>query len=313
MRSGEILTQRVLERWRVSTDRQFGWQVPALVVIVFVFGVLAGCRSSQKHYALRGRVLARSADQVTVNQQDIPGFMPAMTMPYPVKDPEALQQIQPGDSITAVLVVNGKKEFWLENVVVIASRGQGSVSTAADATAIEENGESLLGQPVPDVRLINQDGKTVHLSDFKGKAVLITFIYTRCPFPDFCPLLSNEFASIHRELLNSPEVYKKTHLMSISLDPANDSPPVLRKYALSYLHNDPSGFAQWDFVRTSPEDLATLAKAFELTYFAQDGLITHNMRTILVAPDGKVANVWDGSEWRQPELVDAMRRVASGQ
>jgi protein SCO1/2 len=88
---------------------------------------------------------------------------------------------------------------------------------------------------------------------------------------------------------------------------------VLRKYALSYLHNDPSGFAQWDFVRTTPEDLATLAKAFELTYFAQDGLITHNMRTILVAPDGEVANVWDGSEWRQPELVDAMRRAASGQ
>ena len=98
--------------------------------------------------------------------------------------------------------------------------------------------------------------------------------------------------------------------MSISLEPAYDSPPVLRKYGLSYLHNDSAGFAHWDFVSTKPEDLQTLATAFGLTYYEQKTLITHNMRTVLVTPNGAVANVWDGSEWRQPELVDAISQVA---
>jgi protein SCO1/2 len=203
--------------------------LPAFVVLFIVFATLAGCGHSPKHYALRGRVLTKNSDQLMVNQEDIPGFMPAMTMPYPVKDAEALEQVQPGDSITADLVVNGKKEYWLEHLVVIGSSRRGSVSTATDTTVIEdENGTSVIGAQIPDVALINQDGKTIHLRDFKGRVTLITFIYTRCPFPTFCPLLSSEFASIQRELLKSPELYKKTHLVSISLDPAYDKTQVLR-------------------------------------------------------------------------------------
>jgi protein SCO1/2 len=286
--------------------------VPAVLALVFMLAACGGCGISQKHYDLRGRVLAKSADQLTVNQQDIPGFMPAMTMPYPVKDAEALEKIQPGDEITANLVVDKNKSYWLENVVVIGSIGRGSTTTAIDTTVIEEaNGNSIIGAPVPDVPMVNQDGKTIHLSNFKGKIVLVTFIYTRCPFPTFCPLLSSEFASIQRELFKTPELYQKTHLVSISLDPAFDTPPVLRKYALSYLHNDSSGFAHWDFVSTKSEDLQTLAAAFGLTYYGKDNLITHSMRTVLVTPNGTVANVWDGSEWRQPELLDAIRQVTT--
>jgi protein SCO1/2 len=283
-------------------------------MLFIVFAALAGCGRSPKHYALRGRVLARNSDQLTVNQEDIPGFMPAMTMPYPVKDAEALEQVQPGDAITADLVVKGKKAYWLEHLVVIGSSGRGSVSTATDTTVIEdENGVSLIGVQVPDVALINQDGKTIHLRDFKGSTTLITFIYTRCPFPTFCPLLTSEFASIQRELLKSPELYKKTHLVSISLDPAHDKADVLREYGLTYLKNDSAGFDHWDFVSSSPDDLNTLAAAFGLTYFEQDSLITHSMRTVLVAPNGNVANIWDGPEWRQPELVDAIRQETAGQ
>ena len=237
-----------------------------------------------------------------------------MTMPYPVKDPEALAKVQPGDAITADLVVKGKTEYWLEHVVVLGNADRLSASTATDTTDIEnENGTSVIGTPLPDITLINQDGKKIHFSDFKGKTVLVTFIYTRCPFPTFCPLLSSEFASIQRELAKTPQLYKQTHLVSVSLDPAYDTAPVLRKYGLGYLKNDASGFAHWDFVSTSPDDLKTLTDVFGLTYFEQDNLITHGMRTVLVSPSGTVANVWDGSEWRQPELVDAMRQVTPGQ
>jgi protein SCO1 len=284
-----------------------------LAALVCLAAALAGCSLLTKHYSLRGRVLAKSTSDVTVNAENIPGFMPAMTMPYPVRDLEALEKVQPGDAITADLVVQGKT-YWLDHVVIIGSKDRGSFSTATDNSDIEdESGLSVVGSPVPDVKLVNQDGKTIHLADLKGKTVLITFIYTRCPFPTFCPLLSSEFASIQRELAKTPDLYKKTHLVSVSLDPAYDKPPVLRKYGLGYLKGDSSGFQHWDFVATSPEDLKTFASAFGLTYFEEDNLITHSMRTVLVKPDGTVANVWDGSEWRQPELVDAMKQATPGQ
>src|SRR5579864_8454115 len=142
-------------------------QVLALLALIFMLAACGGCGISKKHYAFRGRVVAKNSDQLTVNQQDIPGFMPAMTMPYPVKDPEALAKIQPGDEITANLVVNNDKSYWLENVVVIGSVGRGSTTTAIDTTVIEEaNGSSIIGAPVPDVPMVNQDGKTIQLSNF---------------------------------------------------------------------------------------------------------------------------------------------------
>jgi protein SCO1 len=301
-----FLTQRAAS-YQASSS-----QPPFFLALALVFAILGGCRSSQKHYVLRGRVLAKSSHQLTVSQQDIPGFMAAMTMPYPVKDPEGLGVVQPGDAITAELVVQGEKNYWLENIVVIGN-SHTSVSTDTGETDIEdENGAPVLGSQIPDVRLINQDEKTIHLSDFKGRAVLVTFIYTRCPFPTFCPLLSSEFASVHRELLKDPELYKKTHLVSISLDPAYDTAPVLRKYGLGYLKNDSAGFAHWDFASTTPGDLKTISGAFGLTYSKQDNLITHTMRTVLVARDGTVVKIWDGSEWRQSELIDAVRRAAAG-
>ena len=239
-RSGAILLRKVLKgnsilmdlnmrlqagRKRVTMHRLPGFRIPALFGVVFVLAAVGSCGSSaQKHYALRGRVLAKSTDQLTVNHGDIPGLMPAMTMPYAVKDAAEFQKVQAGDSITADLVVEGDKN-WLQHVVITDTSGRDSIF-ATTAEEIEP------GAQIPDVPLVNQDGKTIHLSDFKGKSVLITFIYTRCPFPTFCPLISNEFAALHKELLKAPGDYKRTHLVSISLDPAFDTPPVLRKYGL---------------------------------------------------------------------------------
>jgi protein SCO1/2 len=282
------------------------------VGLFLIFAVGVGCGPSQKHYVLRGRVMAKSADQLTVKQEDISGFMSAMVMPYAVKDAEALKALQPGDLITADLVVSGKSDHWLEHVVVIAGARE-TLSTSTDTTEIEiENGLSLIGTEAPNVPLMNQDGKTTHLTDFKGQVVLLTFIYTRCPFPTFCPLLSSEFAAIQRALLKTPHLYGQTHLVSVTLDPGYDTATQLRKYGLTYLRDDPKGFSHWDFVSTSPEDLRSLAAAFGLTYFGQNDLITHSMRTILIASNGTIVKIWDGSEWRLAELMDAMQTAAIG-
>jgi protein SCO1/2 len=227
--------------------------------------------------------------------------MPAMTMPYEVKDPEGFGKIQPADTIRADVVVAPGNKFWLEHVVVT---GKG----AARSSGNSENPHFLaIGDTVPDIPLINQDGKTLKFGQFKGKAVLFTFIYTRCPFPKFCPLLSTEFAEIHRELSANPEEMEKTHLVSITLDPANDTPSVLREYGLTYLKGDPSGFRHWDFVSTTPADLKKLAGAFGVAYFGEDNLISHSMNTILLAPDGTVATMWPENEWQVSEVLAVLR------
>jgi protein SCO1 len=270
-----------------------------------VLGFLCGCGTQEKHYVLKGRIVAKSptAGQLSVDGEDIPGFMPAMTMPYPVKDPQGLATVEPGDRITADVVVQNSNSYWLEHLVITDKSGRGSVSATSPH-------ELLPGEAVPDVPLTNQDCKTIHLRQFKGKAVLVTFIYTRCPLPTFCPLISSEFAEIHKEMAETPEDYKKTHLVSISLDPEYDTAPVLRKYGLAYLQDDAAGFQHWDFVSTPPADLQKLASAFGLQYFVQNNQISHSMDTILISSNGTVADSWPGNEWKTSDVAAALKKAA---
>lgn len=273
---------------------------PALVLVLAAWG----CGSSAQKYGVRGLVLAKNADQITVSHDEIPGFMPAMTMPYRVRDKAEFDAVQEGDAIAATLVVNKNQTYWLDHVAVVDRSGR-------DARPSITADELEPGTKIPDVPLVNQDAATIHFAGFQGKAVLITFIYTRCPFADFCPLVSNEFASIERDLRTTPGDYSRTHLVSVSLDPAFDRPPILRKYGLSYLREDPAGFRHWDFVATDPHDLKKLADAFGLTYYEEKNLITHSLRTVLLAPDGSVAKVWSGNQWRKQEILEAIRQEAA--
>ena len=284
-----------------------GFRSGAALLLACLLGS-AGCQNSTRHYKLTGQVLAKNeaAAQASIDNDNIPGFMPAMTMNYPVKDRQGLQQVQPGDRITAdVVVQNGSSNFWLEHVTITDQSARGSIALATKPH------ELLSGEKVPDVLMVNQDGKTLHLANFKGKAVLLTFIYTRCPLPTFCPLISSEFAAIHNDLAQTPAIYQKTHLLSVSLDPNYDTAPVLRKYGLAYLKDDASGFQQWDFVSTNPADLQKLASAFGLEYYEQNNQISHGMSTILLAADGTIRQIWPGNEWKTSEVLAAVKAAAS--
>ena len=223
-----------------------------------------------------------------------------MTMPYTVKDSEGFQKVQRGDVIHAAIVVPHQGKFWLEHVTVV---GKGAVQPPADGPTPQA---LKVGDMVPDIPMVNQDGKALNFAQFKGKIVLLTFIYTRCPFPDYCPLLSRQFAAIQTELAKDPNAYSKTHLISVTLDPAYDKPQVMREYGLAYLEHDPKGFEHWDFVSTTPTDLRKLANSFGLTYYEQGGTISHAMNTILLAADGTVADMWPDSDWRASEVLDVM-------
>jgi len=279
---------------------------PGLFLALALILLLASLACSHpKTHLLQGEVRGKdlTTNEVTVNHGDIPGFMPAMTMPYKVKNTAMLQELQPGDKIAAeVIVSKDGNDYWLEDIRITDESGRGKVKPA-------ELHMLMPGEKVPDVPLVNQDGQTIHLKDFSGKAVLVTFIYTRCPVPTFCPRLSSQFARIHSELKTTPDDYSKTQLLTISFDPKYDTPAVLRKYGLAYLEGDASGFSQWDFASTKETDMRRLAQAFGLDYQEQDNQISHTMNIALIAPDGTLAKSWS-TEWTSDELLKALRQTA---
>ena len=177
-----------------------------------------------RRYALKGKVVSidKQAATANIDNEPIPTFMDPMVMPYSFKPPAMLGQLQPGDSITAEVVVQPDNTYWLENVKIT-----GHSKTPADKPKATMH-IPVPGDEVPDFKLINQNGQRISLHQYRGQTLVLTLIYTRCPFPDFCPRLSHEFAAFDRQVRADPTRFGKTHLLSISFDPAHDTPKVLR-------------------------------------------------------------------------------------
>jgi protein SCO1/2 len=284
--------------------------------------MLAGChagpvadqQSAQKAgvkvYALRGKVIATSpaSGEVTLAHEAIPGFMDAMTMPYKLKDPNIVSELHPGDEITADLLVRQGSggDAALDHIVVIAQ-------AKPDYRPTVEYHVPQPGDAVPDFALRNQDGHAIHLDQFRGKALLVTFIYTRCPLPNFCPLVTRNFAEINRQLATVPGLSGKTHLLCVSFDPEHDTPERLRAYGATYIGSDAKdAFAHWDFAVPRKAELEKMAEYFDVgvTHGADD-TITHTLSTTLIGPGGKVAQFYPGNEWTPEQVLSDLRRVAA--
>ncbi len=224
--------------------------------------------------------------------------MDPMVMPYPVRPRAALDQLQPGDSITADVVVAEPGNYWLENLKVT---GHSKPTAAAPTAALHI---PTPGEPVPNFQFVNQNGNRVSLHQYHGDTLLLTLIYTRCPFADFCPRVSHQFAQIDRDIRADPGKYGKTHLLSISFDPANDTPKVLRAYGFSCAATeDPSLFTHWEFAAIPQSELPAFADYFALTYKADGGLITHSLSTAVISPDGKIFKWYHGADWQAADLL----------
>ena len=259
----------------------------------------ATSQSNSKRYAFKGKVMSvdKNAGTANIDNEPIAGFMDPMVMPYSFKPPSQIDQIQPGDSITADVVVDSEK-YWLEHVKVIG-HSQAPADKPAASIPIPSPGDE-----VPDFKLINQSGKSISLHQYRGQTLLLTLIYTRCPFPDFCPRVSHEFAEIDHQLLSDPAHYGKTHLLSISFDPAHDTPKVLRAYGFSCAGSkDPALFQRWEFAAIPQGELQEFANYFALTYKEEGGTITHSLSTAVIAPDGKILKWYHGADWQALDLL----------
>jgi protein SCO1/2 len=273
-----------------------------------------GCRprrsANEKRYELKGKIVAvNKIDRTaTISHQDIVGYMPAMTMPFKIKNDADLEMLGPGDEVTGTLVVDDISS-WVE--ISTIAEGGGPLSPTAVVP-----GEPKPGDDVPDFALTNQDGKRIHLAQYRGRALALTFIYTRCPQPDQCTLMSNNFAAIDRELQKQPEVYQKTHLLSISFDSEYDTPKVLRSYGASHTerYSDES-FQHWEFATGSSDEVKGIAQFFGLRYYhdtesGQDQVI-HSLRTAVISPEGKLLKLYRGNEWKPEEVLSDLRALLS--
>jgi protein SCO1/2 len=255
-----------------------------------------------KTYPLRGKVVATdpAKGEVTIDHQAIPGFMGAMTMPYKLRDIRVIGELHPGDLLTADVLVSQTPDgaVFVDHIVII---GQAK----ADYRPAVQFHVPQPGDAVPDFRLTNQDGRVIHLAQFRGKALLLTFIYTRCPLPDFCPRVTHNFAVLEKSLADHPELYAKTHLLCASFDPEGDTPARLKGYGETYMGSAaPKVFTHWDFAVPTKAGLPPMAQFFDVGLTNEaDSTITHTLSTTLISPDGKVVRFYNGNDWTPEELL----------
>ena len=287
-----------------------------VLLLACITALVAGCRphpsANEKRYPINGKVVAvdKKDRTTTIEHEDIVGYMPAMTMPFRIKNDADLEMMKPGDRVTGSLVVNDTST-WVE----IATIAEGAAPLSPTA---EIPGEPKAGDEVPDFGLTNQDGKRIHLAQYRGKALALTFVYTRCQQPDQCTLMSTNFATVDKELQKEPDVYAKTHLLTISFDPDYDTPKVMRSYGASHTgrYSDET-FQHWEFATGTKDEVKGLAQFFGLRYFQDtesgDEQVIHSLRTAVIGPDGKLIKLYRGNEWKPTEIVSDLTKLVSSQ
>jgi protein SCO1/2 len=262
--------------------------------------------TASRDFPLRGVVVALDPDtaRVTVRHEAIPDFMPAMTMPLTLADPAQLADLAPGDTITATLRVDATGSR-LHDVEVTGLPAE--PPPVAPAIPLLQPGDL-----VPDITLTTQDGQSLTLSDLRGKVVILTFIYTRCPLPEFCPRQDAQFAELARRVAQVPARADRVRLLSISMDPEHDTPEVLRRHASLRGAKPPL----WTFAVASHEALGTFGPPFGLVYSSSTaGEIIHSLSTAMIGTDGRLIRLERGEHWTAdslfPDLVRATNRPDS--
>jgi len=268
--------------------------------------------SSTKQYPIRGTIVRVDAQdgQVTLQHDAIPGLMEAMTMPYPVADRSALSELHPGDKIIATVLADpspqGPINLRLIEIVVIAQ-------AKPDYAQAVQYHVPTLGDEVPDFTLLNQSDRKIDLKRYRGKVLLITFIYTRCPLADYCPRMSRNFAQIDQQLATDPKFYKDTHLLSVSFDPTYDTPKVLKSYGGAYTGKySKETFDHWEFAAPSEKELPKMEQYFDFGVTpGEKGTLQHSLATVVIGKDGKVIAFYPTNDWSVATVLEQVKQAAA--
>jgi protein SCO1/2 len=272
---------------------------------------LLGCGRSTNsddgvdHYDTRGVVRGFSPDRSTIEIQheNIPGFMPSMTMPFVTREPKVIADLKTGDAISFRMAVT-KKDFWIENVKKIR-REDVNIAEPKRLPSVSEERDARLkeGDKMPPFSLTNQNGERISLDTFRGQPFVITFVFTRCPVPNFCPRMSNNFEGLQATIKGGTGTLAITRLLSVTLDPDYDTPKVLSDYA-GFHHADRQ---IWTFATGDEKDIDSLTRAFSVYRQTEGGTISHGLATALVNRDGVIERIWRGNAWTPAEVTEAIQ------
>ncbi len=260
-------------------------------------------------YAVTGVVRELRADgsNVLIRHDRIPGFMEAMTMPFVARDPREIVSLQPGDRVTFRLLVTDD-ESWIDTVKRLGVVEPPPAFTYEQSRIVRDVEPLELGQTMPDYVFTNQFGAPVKLSDFRGRAVGLTFIFTRCPLPEFCPRMLKNFSAVDAALRARVGGPTNIHLVTLTIDPAYDTAAVLRAHAERYQYNP----ARWTFLTGALIDVDALTEQVGLVFRRQapDALPDHNLRTLVIDPQGRLVKLTLGNTWKPDELVEDLVKAA---
>jgi protein SCO1/2 len=315
-----IFALAVLASFGIANDRPirpFSPFRPFLAILTLLAAsVMAGCRARESasppsagasvtNYEGRGVVARLEPDgrTVVIRHEAIPGYMGAMTMPFLARDPKIIAGIKAGNLVAFRLAVTAD-DGWIESIRILQTNAPPEERPASPvAREIEPLAEGGL---LPEYRFTNELGRAVSLSDYRGGVAAFTFLFTRCPYPLFCPKMSSNFQEAEQLLKNDPDAPKQWRLFSISFDPESDSPPVLKSYALRYNYDA----AHWSFLTGDLADINAIGAQFGFGFWREAGSISHNLRTVVLDPRGRVFKIMPGNEWTARMLADAMKEAA---
>lgn len=243
---------------------------------------------------------------VVIKHEAITNYMDAMTMPFKVVEPAVLAKLHPGDEITFQLHVTPTKS-WIDQIVQTGATSPPPPSRKPDNYEPVPAVGTVSANPLLFYKFTNELGQAVSLNDFRGQALGITFFYTRCPLPDFCPRLSKNFQEASQKLAAMTNAPANWHFISITFDPANDTPAMLKAYGESY-HYDPN---RWSFLTGPPDKIAELAKSCGVEYSPDAGTINHNFRTLIVDAAGHLQMIYPVTGNLSDSIVDQMLKAAA--
>ena len=287
----------------------------SMILFIFALSIFTGCRSDHPAdegkaaatYQIKGIVVSSDATKgiVTIDTEAIPGLMGAMTMPYKLAQPGVATELHQGDHVIARLRVSTSASL-LDQIDVTAQ-------AKPDYKPEKFYNVPTPGQTVPNFKFLNQSGKAITMEQFRGKALLVTFIYTRCPLPDYCIRMSRNFAIVQQQLAADPALYDKTHLLSVSFDPAHDTPKVLRSYGTAYTgERGAEAFSHWDFAAPSSSELEQVNQFFDVGVSpGANNTLTHSLSTAIIGPDGKIFRWYPSNDWDPSTVVNDIKQAVA--
>ena len=287
-------------------------RMASLALLLFA---AASLTAASKKYDVTGLLLAADSSHhsITVSCKAIPGFMEAMVMSFPLRDAKLPDGLQPGAPIEFDLIVE-KDSSFAENVHIRPFENFELDPTEARRLKLLENatgsqtpaaGTLHIGEPVPDFRLTDQNRQSISLSQFAGKVVALTFVYTRCPRPDYCVRLANNFSLLQRRFAN--RMGQDLILLTVVIDPVHDRPETLESYAHTWKADSHS----WHFLTGSASDIQELCRRFDMNVYPDEALFVHSFHTAVIGRDGKLAANLEGNDFTARQLGDLVETLAA--